>query len=47
MRVWLQEWQRYPEVALFDAIIVDEDSMHPWELIEEAEKGVMHYEKVR
>lgn len=35
----------YPEVTEFDSIIIDEDSMHPWDLVEEAEKDIMHYEK--
>eukprot|EP00080_Pristionchus_pacificus_P021127 PDM81147.1 F-box domain-containing protein [Pristionchus pacificus] len=42
---FIREWQMYPEVTEFDSIIIDEDSMHPWDLVEEAEKDIMHYEK--
>ncbi|GMT10655.1 hypothetical protein PFISCL1PPCAC_1952 [Pristionchus fissidentatus] len=42
---FIREWQMYPEVAEFDSIIVDDDSMHPWELVEEAEKDIMSYDK--
>lgn len=42
---FIREWQMYPEVAEFDSIIIDEDSMHPWELVEEAEKDIMKYEQ--
>ncbi|GMR59352.1 hypothetical protein PMAYCL1PPCAC_29547 [Pristionchus mayeri] len=42
---FIREWQMYPEVAEFECIIIDEDSMHPWELVEEAEKDIMKYEQ--
>ena len=40
----MQEWQLYPEEAEFDMIIVDEESMHTWEFIKEAEKEEKIYE---